>query len=75
MNAMKKLRKGQTMVEYIIIVCLIAVALIGVFSYMSRAVGKKAAYAAEKIDSTEGGKAKNEAEGLGQGSDAIKDLQ
>ena len=29
---MKTLRKGQTMVEYIIIVCLIAVSLIAVFS-------------------------------------------
>ena len=36
----KKLRKGQTMVEYIIIVCLIAVSLIAVFTYLSRAIGK-----------------------------------
>ena len=46
---MKALRKGQTMVEYIIIVCLIAVSLIAVFTYLSRAIGKKAAGAAEAI--------------------------
>ena len=40
---MKALRKGQTMVEYIIIVCLIAISLIAVFTYLSRAIGKKAA--------------------------------
>ena len=34
MNA-KSCRKGQTMVEYIIIVCIIAVSLIAVFSYFS----------------------------------------
>ena len=46
---MKKLRKGQTMVEYIIIVCLIAISLIAVFSYLSRAIGKKAAGAASAL--------------------------
>ena len=38
---MKALRKGQTMVEYIIIVGLIAISLIAVFTYLSRAIGKK----------------------------------
>ena len=46
---MKALRKGQTMVEYIIIVCLIAVSLIAVFTYLSRAIGRKAAGAAEAL--------------------------
>lgn len=59
---MKKLRKAQTMVEYIIIVCLIAVALIAVFTYLSRAIGKKAAGAASAISTEEGDKAKAEAE-------------
>ena len=49
MQIMKKLRKGQTMVEYIIIVSLIAIALIAVFSYFGRAVGKKTAGATEEI--------------------------
>ena len=46
---MKALRKGQTMVEYIIIVGLIAISLIAVFTYLSRAIGKKAAGAAEVV--------------------------
>ena len=72
MNLMKKLRKGQTMVEYIIIVCLIAVALIGVFTYFSRAVGKKAAGAASALSQEEGDKAKNAAENISESS--IKSL-
>ena len=50
---MKALRKGQTMVEYIIIVCLIAVSLIAVFTYLSRAIGKKAAGAAGALSEEE----------------------
>ena len=68
----KKLRKGQTMVEYIIIVCLIAIALIGVFSYLSRAVGKKAAGATEALSSEEGSKAKAAADGISENS--IKEI-
>ena len=56
---MKALRKGQTMVEYIIIVCLIAVSLIAVFTYLSRAIGKKAAGAASQLSEEEGDKAKS----------------
>ena len=51
----RKGKKGQTMVEYIIIVALIAIALIAVFSYFGGAVGNKVAGAAEAID--EGGEA------------------
>jgi len=69
---MKKLRKGQTMVEYIIIVCLIAVALIGVFSYLSRAIGKKASGATQALSSEEGDKAKSEAENIS--ADSIKSI-
>ena len=54
----KNLRKGQTMVEYIIIVCLIAVSLIAVFTFLSRAIGKKAAGATEALSSEEGSNAK-----------------
>ena len=69
---MKKLRKAQTMVEYIIIVCLIAVTLITVFTYLSRAIGKKAAGAADKLSAEEGQKAKAAAEGIGD--DSIRSL-
>ena len=69
---MKTLRKGQTMVEYIIIVCLIAVSLIAVFSYLSRAIGKKAAGATEALSSEEGQKAKAAAEAISE--DSVKIL-
>ena len=69
---MKTLRKGQTMVEYIIIVCLIAVSLIAVFSYLSRAIGTKAAGATEALSSEEGQKAKAAAEAISE--DSVKNL-
>jgi Flp pilus assembly pilin Flp len=69
---MKALRKGQTMVEYIIIVCLIAVSLIAVFTYLSRAIGKKAAGAAEALDENEGSSAKAKVEELQE--DSIKKI-
>ena len=65
---MKKLRKGQTMVEYIIIVCLIAVTLIAVFTYLSRAIGKKAAGATSALSAEEGDRAKSAADGISQES-------
>ena len=69
---MKALRKGQTMVEYIVIVCLIAVSLITVFTYLSRAIGKKTAGATEALSSQEGSKAKSAAENISEGT--IKSL-
>ncbi len=67
-----KMRKAQTMIEYIIIVCLIAVSLIAVFTYLARAIGKKTAGAAEALSSEEGSKAKSAAEGIS--TDSIKSL-
>jgi Flp pilus assembly pilin Flp len=66
------LRKGQTMVEYIIIVALIAISLIAVFTYLSRAIGRKAAGATEALSQEEGQKAKNAAESIDEGT--IKNL-
>lgn len=63
---MKALRKGQTMVEYIIIVCLIAVSLIAVFTYLSRAIGKKASGATSALSEEEGDKAKAAAESINE---------
>jgi len=69
---MKKMRKAQTMVEYIIIVSLIAISLIAVFTYLSRAIGRKAAGAAEKLSTQEGESAKASVEDISE--DSIKDL-
>ena len=55
----RKLKKGQTMVEYIIIVALIAISLIAVFTYFGKATGKKVAGATEMIDEDLGDKAKS----------------
>ena len=73
---MKKSRKGQTMVEYIIIVCLVAISLIAVFTYLGKAIGKKAAGAAEAISSEEGEKAKNAVESIDDPDEvtSIKDI-
>ena len=60
------------MVEYIIIVCLIAVSLIAVFTYLSRAIGRKAAGAAEAISEQEGSNAKSAVENISE--DTIKQI-
>ena len=71
---MKALRKGQTMVEYIIIVGLIAISLIAVFGYLSKAIGKKAAGAADALSSEEGSNAKRAVDAMGDGKEAIRNL-
>ena len=63
-----KARKAQTMVEYIIIVCLIAIALITVFTYLSRAIGRKTAGATAALSPTEGDNAKNAVENISEDS-------
>ena len=67
-----RFRRGQTMVEYIIIIVLIAISLITVFTYLSRAIGKKAAGATEALSSEEGSKAKSAADSIDEST--IKQL-
>ena len=57
-----KMRKAQTMVEYIIIVCIIAVSLIAVFTFLGRAIGRKTSGAAQALSETEGESAKQAVE-------------
>lgn len=47
---MKKMKKGQTMVEYILIISLIAIALIGTFTLLKDKIQSKAEDAAEQIE-------------------------
>ena len=60
----RKSKRGQTMVEYIIIVAMIAISLIAVFTYFGKATGKKVAGATEAIDSDLGSQAKSAVESI-----------
>ena len=53
---------GQTMVEYIIIVVLIAISLLVLFGKLSKATGKKVAGATAALDEEVGSEAKSLAE-------------
>ena len=55
----RKSKKGQTMVEYIIIVALIAISLIAVFTYFGKATGKKVVGATKAIDENIGNQAQS----------------
>ena len=70
-NRMRK--KGQTMVEYVIIVALIAISLIAVFMYFGRATGEKVAGAAAAISNEEGDKARQAKDSIDENT--IKDLK
>ncbi|MBQ1345845.1 MAG: hypothetical protein IIY62_05720 [Kiritimatiellae bacterium] len=70
---MKTMKKGQTMVEYIIIVCLIAISLIGVFTYFSRGIGEKAAGATKAISSEEGSQAESAYQNINE--DTLRELK
>ena len=72
----RKFKKGQTMVEYIIIVALIAISLIAVFTYFGKATAKKVAGATEMIDDDMGSKAKSAVDAIDDPDDprGIKQL-
>ncbi len=72
----RKSKKGQTMVEYIIIVALIAISLIAVFTYFGKATAKKVAGATEAIDSNLGSKAQSAVDAIDDPASPknIKDL-
>ncbi len=65
-------RKGQTMVEYIIIVVLIAITLIALFSKFGKAIGKKTAGATSALDQEIGDEAVQEYDSLSD--NPIRDL-
>ena len=61
-------RRGQTMVEYIIIVVLIAITLIVLFSHLSKAVGTKVAGATASLDANVGANAVSAANAIDENS-------
>ncbi|MDR2850000.1 MAG: hypothetical protein LBW77_05615 [Verrucomicrobiota bacterium] len=66
-------RNGQTMVEYIIIVVLIAISLLVLFGKFSQAVGKKVAGATSALDTDVGASAASAYQTLENGNQ-IKSL-
>lgn len=69
-----KSRKGQTMVEYILIVVLIAISLLVLFGFFGKAIGKKVTGATSALDSSVGSEAKDEYDSLDKPQDHIKKL-
>lgn len=57
MSIRNKSRRGQTMVEYIIIVVLVAITLLVLFGKLSQATGKKVAGATSALDEDVGSEA------------------
>ena len=66
-------RSGQTMVEYIIIVVLIAITLIVLFSKFSKAVGTKVSGATSALDADVGSEAQSEVDKIS--SDSVRNLK
>ena len=66
-------RNGQTMVEYIIIVVLIAITLLVLFSRLSKATGIKIAGATSALDSDTGSDAQTLADEIDENK--VKDLK
>ena len=62
MKLRKSRRSGQTMVEYIIIVVLIAITLLVLFSRLSKVTGRKIAGATSALDADAGSEAATLAE-------------
>ena len=66
-------RNGQTMVEYIIIVVLIAITLLVLFSRLSKATGKKIAGATSALDADVGSEAQSLADEIDENK--VRNLQ
>lgn len=67
-------KQGQTMVEYIIIVVLIAVALIALVGLFMKATGKKFAGATSALDDEVGSEAQQAYQDLGEGGERLRKL-
>lgn len=69
-----KSRKGQTMVEYIIIVVLIAITLLALVGFFGKAIARKFSGATSAIDEEIGEDAQDEYEQIEDPGDNIKRL-
>jgi len=74
---MKKPRnnKGQAMVEYIIIVVLIAITLIVLFAKFGKGIAENVAGATSSISSDQGRDAQSAYDGIGGDGDTLRDLK
>ncbi len=73
MKTRARRQSGQTMVEYIIIVVLIAITLLVLFSRLSKATGTKIAGATSALDADVGSEAQTLAEEIDENK--VKNLQ
>jgi Flp pilus assembly pilin Flp len=70
-----KSRKGQTMVEYIIIVVLIAITLLTLVGFFGKAIAKKFSGATSALDEEVGAEAQDAYNDIGDdGTDVLKRL-
>lgn len=70
----KNAKSGQAMVEYIIIVVLVAVALIAIFGHFGKGVGRKVVGATSAIDEEAGSSAKDALSDLDDPAEKIRKL-
>ncbi len=69
-----KRKKGQTMVEYIIIVVLIAITLLVVVGFFGKAIFKKFSGATSALDDEVGAEAQDAYQDIGDGSENLRRL-
>lgn len=67
-------KKGQTMVEYIIIVVLIAITLLALVGFFGKAIAKKFSGATSALDDDVGAEAQDEYSDIDDPRDAIRRL-
>ncbi len=67
-------RKGQTMVEYIIIVVLIAITLLALVGFFGKAIAKKFSGATSAIDEEVGAEAQDAYQNLDDGTETLRRL-
>lgn len=67
-------KKGQTLVEYIIIVALIAISLIAIVGIFGKSIARKFQGASAAISNQGGSDAQQAVDALGDGDETIKKL-